>query len=184
MVGSVIVNQSAFSVGRACLRWARPTGPSLPIIRSCWGARHERPFLVSHWLFSLPRRLAAARSNRPKRVNGLMSPIVHSKKYGHHFAVPYNNPTVTVISKSLGTPFGRYFLATANCLGRLNSQWEARNGPSCRDRQPERTIGLVGFQATNQHFGGQCLPQTSTTHGPIRGPLANYNCRKIKTRKK
>ena len=90
----------------------------------------------------------------------------------------------TVISKSLGTPFGRYFLATANCLGRLNSQWETRNGPSCRATQPERTIGLVGFQATNQHFGGQCLPQTSTTHGPIRGPLANYNCRNIKTRKK
>ena len=89
----------------------------------------------------------------------------------------------TVIRISLGTPFGRYFLATANCLGRLNSQWETRNGPSCREPQYERMIGLAGFQATNQHFGGQCLPQTSTTHGPIRGPLTNYNCRKIKTRK-
>ena len=92
--------------------------------------------------------------------------------------------TCTVIRISLGTPFGRNSLATANCLGRLSSQWETRNGPPCRAREPERPIGCVAIQATNQHFGGQCLPQTSTTHGPIRGPLAKYNCRKVKTLKK
>ena len=52
-------------------------------------------------------------------------------------------------SRTIGdiSPFtllGRLLLAAANRLGRLNSQWETRNGRSCRAPQHERMIGRLG----------------------------------------
>ena len=47
----------------------------------------------------------------------------------------------TVIHKSLGAPLGRYLLALAICLERLNSQWETIIGAPGRARQHRQTIG-------------------------------------------
>ena len=47
----------------------------------------------------------------------------------------------TVIRISLGTPLGRYLLALAICLERLNSQSETIIGAPGQARQHQQTIG-------------------------------------------
>ena len=50
-----------------------------PIGRSGSRARHGGPFLVSHWLLSLPRQLAVAREFRPNGVPRLLLMTVRVK---------------------------------------------------------------------------------------------------------
>ena len=57
-----------------------------PIGRSGSRARHGGPFLVSHWLLSLPRQLAVAREFRPNGVPRLLLMTVHSQKKRFHRA--------------------------------------------------------------------------------------------------
>ena len=68
-----------------------------PIGRSGSRARHGGPFLVSHWLLSLPRQLAVAREFRPNGVPRLLLMTVQWNRWGRVPKCPsfvWNDPFI------------------------------------------------------------------------------------------